>query len=120
MHVTRTHQARAYEAPGHDGVALHRLQGMDVTPLQDLWAARLDLAPGAHIAAKASPAGKLYIVAQGPVRLRGGDAVVELDTGDTAFVLPHEEREIWAHDDTSACLYLVMLERYADAPAEKT
>lgn len=120
MHVTLAPDAPAYQAPGHDGVRMFRIQGMEASPLHGTWAARLELAPGAHIAPKASPAGKLYIVASGRVRLRGGSHTQELAAGDSAFVLPNEEREIWGLPDQPACVYLVMLERYAEgatAPA---
>jgi mannose-6-phosphate isomerase-like protein (cupin superfamily) len=113
MHVTLAANAPAYSAPGHDGVRMWRLQGMDVSPLQGVWSARLDVAPGAHMTPKSSPAAKLYIVASGAIRLRGGEQTVELAAGDTAFVLPHEEREIWGHTQQPACVYLVMLERYS-------
>jgi quercetin dioxygenase-like cupin family protein len=120
MHVTLAPQAQPYEAPGHAGVQMWRLQGMEASPLEGVWSARLELAPGAHIAPKASPAAKLYIVASGAVRLRGGQQTVELTAGDTAFVLPHEEREIWGHTQQPACLYLVMLERYSASAASPT
>ena len=112
MHVTHAHQARAYEAPGHHRMQMHRIQGMDVTALQGVWSARLDLHADAHVEAKASPAGKLYIVTQGQVSFRGGDRTVQLGVGDSVFVMPNEEREFRECAGAPAQLYLVMLENY--------
>ena len=112
MYVTRHDQARRYEAPGHHRMQMHRIQGMDVTPLQGVWSARLDLQPGAQVEAKASPAAKLYLVTQGQVRFRGGEQTVQLDAGDSVFVMPHEEREFSECAGATAQLYLVMLDHY--------
>lgn len=113
MHVTLAPNAQAYQAPGHHRMTMHRIQGMDVTPLQGVWSARLDMQADGHVEAKASPAGKLYIVTRGRVRFRGGDQTVELQTGDSVFVLPDEEREFHECAGQEAQLYLVMLEHYA-------
>jgi len=112
MHVTHHDQARPYEAPGHHRLTMHRIQGMEVTPLQGLWSARLDLQADAHVEAKASPAAKLYLVTQGRVRFRGGEQTVELNAGDSVFVLPNEEREFRECAGAPAQMYLVMLEHY--------
>lgn len=114
MHITFAKDAKAYQAPGHHNMAMHRIQGQDVTPLNGVWSARLSMGPGGHVEAKASPAGKLYIVVEGHVKFRGGNTSVELQTGDSVFVLPNEEREFSESAGASALLYLVMLESYVD------
>jgi len=91
---------------------MHRIQGQDVTPLNQVWSARLSMAPGGHVEAKASPAGKLYIMVEGQVTFRGGDTTVELHPGDSVFVLPNEMREFRESAGGNALLYLVMLESY--------
>lgn len=114
MHITYTKDAKAYQAPGHHNMTMHRIQGQDVTPLHNVWSARLAMGPGGHVEAKASPAGKLYIVVEGRVKFRGGDTTVELQSGDSVFVLPNEEREFSESAGANALLYLVMLESYVD------
>jgi len=112
MYITHTHDAKAYQAPGHHNMTMHRIQGQDVTPLNGVWSARLSMGPGGHVEAKASPAGKLYIVVEGRVTFRGGNTTVDLQAGDSVFVLPNEEREFSESAGGSALLYLVMLEAY--------
>ena len=112
MHVTRSSDAQPYQAAGHHSMAMHRIQGQDVTPLNQVWSARLSMAPGGHVEAKASPAGKLYIMVEGQVTFRGGDTTVELHPGDSVFVLPNEMREFRESAGGNALLYLVMLESY--------
>ena len=112
MYITHTQDAKAYQAPGHHNMTMHRIQGQDVTPLNGVWSARLSMGPGGHVEAKASPAGKLYIVGEGRATFRGGNTTVDLQAGDSVFVLPNEEREFSESAGESALLYLVMLEAY--------
>ena len=112
MHITRASDAKAYQAPGHHNMTMHRIQGQDVSPLNQVWSAKLVMGPGGHVEAKASPAGKLYIVVEGQVKFRGGNTTVELQAGDSVFVLPNEEREFSESAGGTALLYLVMLESY--------
>jgi len=114
MHITRSSEAKPYQAPGHHNMAMHRIQGQDVTPLHQVWSARLSMAPGGHVEAKASPAGKLYILIEGQVKFRGGDTTVELKAGDSVFVLPNEVREFSESAGSNALLYLVMLDSYQE------
>jgi quercetin dioxygenase-like cupin family protein len=114
MHITRSSDAKAYLAPGHHNMTMHRIQGQDVSPLNQVWSAKLTMSPGGHVEAKASPAGKLYIVVEGQVKFRGGNTSVELQAGDSVFVLPNEEREFNESAGGNAVLYLVMLESYQE------
>jgi quercetin dioxygenase-like cupin family protein len=114
MHITRSSDAKGYQAAGHHNMTMHRIQGQEVTPLHQVWSARLSMAPGGHVEAKASPAGKLYIVIEGQVKFRGGDTTVELQAGDSVFILPNEEREFSESAGRNALLYLVMLENYQE------
>lgn len=116
MHVMRDADAPAYTAPGHHGMTMRRVQGMDSTPLAGVWSACLDLGPGGRVEPKASRAGKLYLVVHGRVLFRGGNTTVHLGPGDTTFVLPHEEREFQEADGATARMYLVMLEDYPLPP----
>jgi quercetin dioxygenase-like cupin family protein len=112
MHVTRALEAPAYQAPGHHQMSMHRIQGLEASPLNGVWAARLTLAPGGRVDPKGSPAAKLYLVTEGRVRFRGGEQTVVLAPGDSVFVLPHEEREFSEADGAQAVMYLTMLEHY--------
>ena len=112
MWFTPDSDALAYEAPGHHGMRMRRIQGKEVSPLPDLWSACLDLEPGGHVEPKGSPAGKLYLLTQGEVWFRGGAQEVVMHPGDSVFVPPNEEREFKEAAGQKARLYLVMLERF--------
>ena len=112
MHVTRAPDAPAYQAAGHHQMTMHRIQGLEASPLNGVWAARLTLAPGGRVDPKGSPAAKLYVVTEGRVRFRGGSTTVDLGPGDSVFVLPDEEREFSEAAGAQAVMYLTMLEHY--------
>lgn len=115
MHLTRAQDAPAYQAAGHHHMTMHRLQGLEASPLNGVWAARLTLAPGGRVDPKGSPAAKLYLVTEGSVRFRGGETTVLLGPGDSVFVLPGEEREFSEAAGARAVMYLTMLENYPSA-----
>ncbi|NDF45048.1 MAG: cupin, partial [Betaproteobacteria bacterium] len=37
MYITHAKDAKPYQAPGHHNMAMHRIQGQDVTPLNGVW-----------------------------------------------------------------------------------
>ena len=112
MFITKSAEAKAYSAPGHHHMQMHRIQGQDVSPLHGVWSARLSLEAGGYVEAKASPAGKLYIVDSGVVEFTGGTTAVIITKGDSVFILPNEVRAFREINQSTATLYLVMLESY--------
>ena len=46
MHVTRLDSAPAYDAPGHAGMRMLRLQGREAGPADQLWLGLSTLLPG--------------------------------------------------------------------------
>ncbi len=113
MFVTKAADAVEYQAPGHHNIQMHRIQGMDVTPLNSVWSAKLTIEPDGFVESKASPAAKLYIVNSGEIEFTGGDQTVLIKKGDSVFVNPNELRSFRSIGSEIAVLYLIMLENYA-------
>ena len=112
MFVTQAEDAVQYHAPGHHKMQMYRLQGMDVSPLNSVWSAKLTLEPGGFVDPKASAAAKLYIVECGEIEFTGGDQTVLIQKGDSVFVLPNEIRTFREAKGDLAVMYLIMLENY--------
>ena len=112
MFITKSQNAKAYEAPGHHNMQMHRIQGKDASPLNGVWCAKLTLEPGGYVEASTSHAAKLYIVDSGTVEFTGGVTTVQITKGDSVFVLPGESRAFKDINQSTAVLYLVMLEDY--------
>ena len=112
MYITKAENAPAYQAPGHHKMQMHRIQGKDVSPLDNVWSARLTLEPGGFVEPTASPAAKLYLVESGEIEFTGGSHTAVIKKGDSVFVLPNESRAFKEHSGGTAVMYLVMLENY--------
>ena len=112
MYITKSQDAKAYEAPGHHNMQMHRIQGKDASPLNGVWCAKLTLEPSGYVEASTSHAAKLYIVDSGTVEFTGGVTTVQITKGDSVFVLPGESRAFKEINQSTAILYLVMLEDY--------
>ena len=112
MFLTKAADAPQYQAPGHHNMQMHRIQGMDASPLNQVWSARLTLEPGGFVEATASPAAKLYIVDSGLIEFTGGEQTALISKGDSVFVLPHESRAFREAKGQTAVMYLVLLENY--------
>ena len=46
MDVVRFHDAPSYEAPGHTGFSMFRLQGLEASPSVAMWVGLSVIAPG--------------------------------------------------------------------------
>ena len=112
MFLTKAEDAVQYQAPGHHKMQMHRIQGMDVSPLNKVWSARLTLEPGGYVEATASPAAKLYIVDSGLIEFTGAEQTALISKGDSVFVLPNESRAFKEAKGHTAVMYLVLLENY--------
>ena len=113
MYLTKYEDAVQYQAPGHNLMQMHRIQGQDVSPLKGVWSARLTLEPGGNVEPTASPAAKLYIVDSGEIEFTGGEQTVLIKKGDSVFINPNESRSFKAVSQSGAVLYLVLLENYS-------
>lgn len=108
MHVIRLQDAQPYDAPGHDDMACLRLQGKDLTPLKTMWAANLQLLPGARTTPKSSDEEKIYVVLSGEVTVSDGTQSDVLKAWDSCAFSSGESREIFNHTNCPAVICLVM------------
>ncbi len=114
MHLVRAGDAPPYDAPGHHGLAMRRLQGREAGPSGSVWIGLSVIEPGGRIDASASPLEKFYVVLDGTPLLRTqgpGDAPAteaRLQRHDSVRIAPGESREISNPGDSACTVLLVM------------
>ncbi|WP_157271729.1 cupin domain-containing protein [Azohydromonas aeria] len=98
MHVVPFAQAPRYEAPGHHGMEMRRLQGREAGPGDSAWIGLSTLQPGGGTTASASGAEKFYVVLEGRLEvtaaLDGATQVAELGPLDACRIAPGESRAL--------------------------
>ena len=112
MHVVPLDQAPAYDAPGHQRMAMRRLQGREAGPADTLWIGLSTIEPGGGTTASASDVEKFYVVVEGSLeveaQLDGQCAVAELRPLDSCRIGPGESREL-RNVSTQACRVLLVM-----------
>ena len=108
MHVTRLAAAPAYEAPGHDGMRMLRLQGREAGPADTLWLGLSHLLPRGGTTLDASPFEKMYVVLEGEVTVTGGTETVTLGPWDSCRIAPGEPRSLANRTNRPATILLAM------------
>jgi quercetin dioxygenase-like cupin family protein len=108
MHVTRLAAAPAYEAPGHDGMRMLRLQGREAGPADTLWLGLSHLLPGGGTTLDASPFEKMYVVLEGEVTVSNGAETATLGQWDSCRIAPGEPRSLANCTNRPATILLAM------------
>lgn len=108
MNVTRLAEAPAYEAPGHDGMRMLRLQGREAGPADTLWLGLSHLLPGGGTTLDASPLEKMYVVLEGEVTVTTGNETVTLGPWDSCRIAPGEPRSLANPTNRPATILLAM------------
>jgi len=112
MHLVRYEDAPGYEAPGHQGMAMRRLQGREAGPGDSVWLGLSVLEPGGGTTLSASGAEKFYVLIEGEVEVTaeqdGVRSSVLLGPLDSCRIAPHEARQLRNRGTTPAKLLLVM------------
>lgn len=114
MHLVRAGDAPPYDAPGHHGLAMRRLQGREAGPSESVWIGLSVIEPGGRIEASASPLEKFYVVLDGHPLLRtrapgdAADTETRLAPHDSVRIAPGESRAIANPGDTACTVLLVM------------
>lgn len=116
MHVVPFHDAPAYEAPGHAGMAMRRLQGMEAGPSDTVWIGLSVIEPGGGTTFTASDVEKFYVCIDGEVQVAaatGGavPAAAVLRPLDSCRIAPGEARRLTNTGKSPAKLLLVMPRR---------
>jgi hypothetical protein len=108
MHITRFHDAKPYDAPGHAGMSMLRLQGREAGPSDTLWLGASHFLPGGHTTLDASPIEKMYVVLAGELHISNGVTEEKLGLWDTCRIAPGEARAITNRSNFPATLLLAM------------
>jgi mannose-6-phosphate isomerase-like protein (cupin superfamily) len=116
MHVVRFDNAPAYEAPGHMGMAMRRLQGMEAGPSDSVWIGLSVIEPGAGTTSGASDVEKFYVCIDGEVQVAAATTgaateVAVLKPLDSCRIAPAEARQLTNTGKSPATLLLVMPRR---------
>lgn len=108
MHVTRHAEAPAYDAPGHDRMAMRRLQGRDAGPSSTMWLGLSVLAPGGGTTLDTSDQEKMYVVLEGEVTMISDTGEAVLQPLDSCRFAPGEGRQLANRSDRPATVLLAM------------
>jgi mannose-6-phosphate isomerase-like protein (cupin superfamily) len=113
MHIVPLEQAPRYEAPGHSGMQMRRLQGREAGPSDSVWLGLSVIEPGGGTTTAASGVEKFYVVIEGRLQVTACNgheqvAVALLGPMDSCRIAPGESRRL--HNPTSqACKVLLAM-----------
>jgi len=112
MHLVRSGEAPAYEAPGHQGMQMRYLQGRDAGPTQSVWIGLSVIEPGGGTSSAVSSVEKFYVLVEGELEvtaIEGGRTRTEtLRPLDSCRIAPGESRQLSNRSDRPASVLLVM------------
>jgi uncharacterized cupin superfamily protein len=108
MNVIRSDNAPPYTAPGHDDMAMRRLQGREAGPSDTLWLGLSEIAPGGGTTLDASSIEKMYVVLDGEVTISNGSEEAVLRPWDSCRFAPNEGRSLRNSSDRPATILLAM------------
>jgi quercetin dioxygenase-like cupin family protein len=114
MHVTRSDEARPYEAPKHHGMVGLRLQGFDASPSESFWVGLSQFLPGGGADSDATPLEKVYVVTDGTLTVVTDDGETELGPMDSVHLAAGERRAVENRTNRTASMIVVM--PYPPAP----
>jgi hypothetical protein len=112
MHVVLRADAAPYQAPGHEGMRMHRLQGKEAGPSDTVWMGLSEIEPGGGTTMSASAVEKFYVVLAGELEVRTvgaeGSGVARLKRHDSCRIAPGEERQLVNVSSAPCAVLLVM------------
>lgn len=112
MHVVPLEDAPPYDAPGHHGMAMRRLQGREAGPADSVWMGLSTIAPGGGTSPSASPVEKFYVVIEGRLQVQaqldGATTVAELLPLHSCRIAPGESRSLHNPGPGPCTVLLVM------------
>lgn len=108
MNVTYFSDAQPYQAPLHFDMRSLRLQGADVTDVENFWVGLSHFLPGGGASWDASPLEKVYVVLSGEMVVRTKSEEATLGALDSCVIPAGEEREIINRSNLPASMLVVM------------
>ncbi|MEL6437302.1 MAG: cupin domain-containing protein [Pseudomonadota bacterium] len=111
MKVVRQTDAPHYDAPGHSGFEMKRLQGLEASDAHFAWMGLSRLAPGGHTDLKASDAEKIYLVLEGDIEFTDGETTVAVGMLDSVHFPRGARRQLRNTSAVSDALVVLVMER---------
>jgi mannose-6-phosphate isomerase-like protein (cupin superfamily) len=112
LHVVAFDAAPRYEAPGHHGMVMRRIQGREAGPADTVWMGVSVIEPGGGTTSAASGVEKFYLVLDGQLEVIAGSAgaqrVAHLKAHDSCRIAPGEARQLRNTSDEPCTALLVM------------
>ena len=113
MHCVRFDEAPGYKAPGHELMAMRRLQGHEAGPSDSVWIGLSTIEPGGGTTASASVVEKFYVVIEGQLEVtaQSGDGqacVAMLRPLDSCRIAAGETRRL-LNPTTNPCKVLLVM-----------
>jgi mannose-6-phosphate isomerase-like protein (cupin superfamily) len=113
MHIVTKQAAPRYDAPGHAGMQMRRLQGLEAGPSESVWIGMSDIEPGGGTTAAASPLEKFYVVFEGELLVECGNEphheTATLYAGDSCRIAPNEVRRLLNASTTAPCRVVLVM-----------
>ena len=112
MHVVLRADAAPYQAPGHEGMRMHRLQGKEAGPSDTVWMGLSEIEPGGGTTMNAAAVEKFYVVLAGELEVRTvgaeGSGVARLKRFDSCRIAPGEGRQ-FVNVSSAPCTVLLVM-----------
>ena len=112
MHVVLRADAPRYQAPGHDGLRMHRLQGKEAGPSDTVWMGLSEIEPGGGTTMNVAAVEKFYVVLDGELEVRTsgpqGAGVAHLKRLDSCRIAPGEGRQL-VNVSAAPCMVLLIM-----------
>jgi quercetin dioxygenase-like cupin family protein len=107
MKITRFQDAKAYDAPKHHGMVARRLQGLDVSSVENFSVGFSTFQPGGGAERSSSPTEKVYVVVEGKIQVTNSEGAFILNRYDSCHIGPGEERTIVNTTDGEAKMLVI-------------
>jgi len=108
MKVARIEDAAGYDAPKHFGMIARRLQGAEVSQIDNFWVGLSTFEPGGGADEDASPFEKVYVVLSGEVTVIQDGIEAVLGPLDSCALAAGESRSILNRSDASASMIVII------------
>ncbi|QCI64561.1 cupin domain-containing protein [Phreatobacter stygius] len=108
MHVNRFADLKPYDAPGHHGMHMLRMQGREAGPADMMWLGVSQILPGGSIDLSSSPDEKFYVVLEGDLTVETESGSVRLGVWDSCRIAPHEKRALKNPTNRTVVVLLAM------------
>jgi quercetin dioxygenase-like cupin family protein len=108
MQLIKGSDGIAYHAPGHAGIAMRRLVGVDAPADAFVSVMHLHYEAQGYVERSSSADQKIYFCVSGEVAISNGDETVQMMSGDVCIIAADEPREIVNCALTGSELLLIM------------